>query len=249
MTGQRESVFLLLGAGASLAAAVAGAIAAIGIFGVSWAVLHGALKLRALEAPGGPAYIMVGLAGFHGTLLWGAIRQARRLGGGDWRLGSGLRPVAHKLLIGGLCVLMAGWVAAFIGLVSLIPGADTLARSTPPGTMLASQQAGPVGQVLWFALLGVLAPAAEELFFRGWLWEALSRRHGIWTTAGVTSGIWLVPHGIDSMAHMIFLVPAALVLSFARHKGRSVLASLAVHLTNNTTALLGPTAMVFLGHP
>jgi hypothetical protein len=45
----------------------------------------------------------------------------------------------------------------------------------------------------------------------------------------------------------VFLIPAAVVFSFARQQGGSVLASLLVHVTNNSTAVLMQAIAVVVG--
>jgi hypothetical protein len=89
--------------------------------------------------------------------------------------------------------------------------------------------------------VAVLAPVSEELFFRGWMWEALRQRGYAVVTTGFLSAVpWLLLHGIDSPGRILFLIPAALIFSLARYVGGSVLASLAPHMTNNLAAVLVP---------
>jgi membrane protease YdiL (CAAX protease family) len=100
-------------------------------------------------------------------------------------------------------------------------------------------EGGPDIVALKVALVVGLAPVSEELFFRGWLWEAFRRRGlAIFTTACLTSLPWLLLHGLDAPGRILFLIPAAVVISFARHLGHSVFASLAVHVANNGAAML-----------
>jgi membrane protease YdiL (CAAX protease family) len=63
----------------------------------------------------------------------------------------------------------------------------------------------------------------------------------------VTALPWLLLHGLDSPARVVFLIPAAVVFSLARHQGGGVLASLIVHVTNNTAAVAMQAIAVLVG--
>ncbi len=105
----------------------------------------------------------------------------------------------------------------------------------------------------WVAILGflamtILAPLAEEFFFRGWLWDALRRSWGPAATATLTSLLWLLTHAPEGgVARMTLLVPAAIALSYARHRGGSVWASIIVHMCNNVAVAIIPWLAVWLG--
>jgi membrane protease YdiL (CAAX protease family) len=98
-----------------------------------------------------------------------------------------------------------------------------------------------------FLLIVPVAPIAEELFFRGWLWTALRRSWGVWPTAVCTAGMWLAVHALDAPARVLMLLPMAVLLSLARYYGNSVRASLAVHIVNNATASVIQLAALLFG--
>jgi membrane protease YdiL (CAAX protease family) len=91
--------------------------------------------------------------------------------------------------------------------------------------------------VIMLLLAVAVAPVAEELFFRGWLWTALRRSWGVWPTALCTAGLWLGIHAIDGPVRALILLPTAILLCLARYYGGSVRASLLVHVVNNGTAV------------
>jgi hypothetical protein len=137
---------------------------------------------------------------------------------------------------------------SFVLLAARIPALREFAKSVTPDIMARLGEGGPLAVLMKVTLALILAPLSEELFFRGWLWEALRRRnHAVLTTACVTALPWLLLHGLDAPARIVFLIPAAVVFSLARHRGGGVLASLIVHVTNNTTAVLMQAIAVLVG--
>jgi membrane protease YdiL (CAAX protease family) len=215
-----------------------------------WGVLFALRRSGAVAEPSGLVYTLLGGYGFHGTLLLGGLWQGRRLGGGDWRAGIGANRIRGKAWIALFCVLMVGWLMVVLALTAAIPALHDFMKSMTPEFLMSDlAEASPGVMGLLLALVVILAPVAEECFFRGWLWEASRRRgHAIVTTACLTAVPWLLLHGIESPGRILFLLPAAVIFSLARQMGGGVLASLTVHITNNlsvvlvqaTAALLGP---------
>lgn len=238
VSGPRGTIFLLLGMMAWVVAGLAGAVVAAAILGAGSMLLRRFLGLAFVPEPGKLVYVLIAATAFQGTLLLGALRQGRRAGGGDRCAGLGIRPIMHAGRVALLCSVMVIWLMAFILLTAALPALRDFAKSVTPDVLSGLGEGGPVTIALRLALVVVLAPVSEELFFRGWLWEALRQRgHAIIATAVLTVIPWLLLHGIDSPGRMLFLVPAAVVFSLARHQGGGVLASLAVHVTNNATAV------------
>jgi hypothetical protein len=245
---RRGSVFLLLGMLVWVAIGLAGAFVIAAVIGI------GAFALRKLPGfgfvpePSLLLYVLAGSIGFQGILLWAALRQGRRLGHGDRRDGLGIRPIRHIGQVALLCVVMIVCLLSFVLAAARIPALREFAKSVTPDIMARLGEGGVLAVVVKVTLALILAPLSEELFFRGWLWEALQRRgHEFATTACLTALPWLLLHGLDSPARIVFLIPAALVFSLARQQGGSVLASMAVHVTNNVTAVLMQVIAVLVG--
>lgn len=167
------------------------------------------------------------------VMVFGSVHRGWRAGAGDLRAGLGWLPVRRFWLVAGLaaCALLLG--AAQVELSAVSPAVhDFLERA-------AREMVGPPGgsgaHMLWItATIGVGAPVAEEMFFRGWLWVELRRRWGAWGTGLTTGGVFLLLHGAGGEWRLLVaLAPVAVVLSLARELGGSVRASLAVHVTNN----------------
>jgi membrane protease YdiL (CAAX protease family) len=242
MAERRGTVFLLLGMLAWVMAAAAGTMAV-------WGVLLVLRRSGVVAEPSLLVSTLLGGYGFHGTLLLAGLWQGRRLGGGDWRAGIGATWIRRKGWIALFCVAMVGWLTVVLVLTAAIPALHDFMKSMTPEFLMSDLgEAGPGVLALLLALVVVLAPAAEECFFRGWLWEASRRRgHAIVTTACLTAVPWLLLHGIESPGRILFLVPAAVMFSFARQMGGGVLASLTVHVTNNLSVVLVQSVAALIG--
>jgi membrane protease YdiL (CAAX protease family) len=245
---RRGTVFLLLGMLAWVCIGLVGAFLVAAALGSGALLLHHVPGFGFVPEPSLLLYVLAGSTGFQLTLLWGALWQGRRLGNGDQRAGLGITRIRHVGQVALLCVVMIVCLLSFVLLAARFPALREFAKSVTPDIMARLSEGGPLAVLAKVSLAVVLAPLSEELFFRGWLWEALRRRgHAFASTACITALPWLLLHGLDSPARIVFLIPAALVFSFARHVGRSVLASLVVHVANNTAAVMLQAVAVLVG--
>ena len=90
-----------------------------------------------------------------------------------------------------------------------------------------------------FITVAVATPIYEELIFRGWLWEAISRRWGKWTALVLTSLIFASLHDVysnhwNAMPHFIVM---GLLFGLIRQLTESVRAGIYMHAIVNTVAL------------
>jgi membrane protease YdiL (CAAX protease family) len=240
MARQRGTAVLLLIMLAWVVAGFAGAAISAGLVAAGSVLLREVPGFAAIPFPSQIVIVLIAASGFQGTLLLGALWQGRRAGGGG-RAGLGLMPISNVGPVVLSCAAMIAWLMGFIALAATFPALNEFARSVTPDILAELEGGSPEIVLLKVGLVAVLAPVSEELFFRGWLWEALRRRgRTVVTTSGMTAIPWLMLHGIDSPGRILFLIPAALIFSIARYKGGSVLASLAVHLTNNVAAVAMP---------
>ena len=182
------------------------------------------------------AFLVYGAVGLQAVLLWGALRGARLAAGGNLGSGLGNRPVARRRLVALLAVLCLTWDIVAIGTVAWI----VMHGGPGPGgpSQFAKMPHSVAAGALHIAFLGLIAPVAEELFFRGWLWTALRPSWSPAWTLSCTSGLWLAMHLSDGLWRPIMLIPAGIFLGLARHYGNSVRASLALHLLNNGLVVL-----------
>lgn len=183
-------------------------------------------------------FTLVGTTALQATLLAAGLRQGRSTGGGDLALGLGAAPMRRRRLIAVFAGLMVAWVVGYVAALIRFQAFNTYVATRVPAVLTLPVSAGPVMLAIMLLLAVAVAPAAEELFFRGWLWTALRRCWGVWPTALCTAVLWLAIHALDGPVRTLVLLPTAILLSLARHYGGSVRASLLVHVVNNTTAVL-----------
>ncbi len=238
MNPRASTLLLLAGAGAWIGAAGAVALVATVLLalgaGLVIPVLNqlGVIDADRFAAPGVLAFALVATGAFLGTLLAAALWMRRGTPdgfgpSGPWR----------SRLITALCLGLFGWALAISALGIAFPAFADFTRDAVPEMLKGDDRPGPGILVPGLLLITVLAPVAEEFFFRGWLWGALARRgHGVWVCAGLTAGPWLALHALETPARVLFLIPAALALSVARHAAGGLRASLTVHLINNVMA-------------
>ncbi|MBI4337821.1 MAG: CPBP family intramembrane metalloprotease [Chloroflexi bacterium] len=128
---------------------------------------------------------------------------------------------AASLLATGLYVLVIG----HLGLRSLLP----------PSVAPVFRGLGPVLGPLAASSAVLLAPLAEELFFRGFLLQGLLRPLGTWGAVGVSSLVFGISHGALGM-----VIPAALagmLLGALFLRTRSIWAPIGAHALQNAIVL------------
>ena len=174
--------------------------------------------------------VLVATAIFQLALLVIAWRRGKVAGAGDARRGLGIRPLRRPRLLAGLSVAIVPavicWAAVMLRLS--VPATSGLAP-----VLTAARRQAPLPEVALLLVAGVVAPIAEEGFFRGWLWTGLRRHLDPLEVMLITSALWLSLHMLDSPFRPLYLFPSAVFLSVARHYCDSVRASLALHLVNN----------------
>jgi membrane protease YdiL (CAAX protease family) len=84
---------------------------------------------------------------------------------------------------------------------------------------------------------GFLAPVAEELFFRGFLYTALRQRLGIAAAATISSLIFAVAH-VDALGVVAASFVIGVALALAYEYTRSLWVAIAIHAFNNSVATI-----------
>ncbi len=199
-------------------------------------LLHGSMP--ALKAPN---FVVIAFSVAFGTQLirlLAARRQGRRLGQ-HVPAGLGGGPIRRRRLVALLLALQLASTFGVLFLIHRVPEIRAAARTIVPITS-ETASAGLAPALAEILLIVLLAPLAEELFFRGWLWTGLRQEWSPVGTALMTSGVWLFVHLDSGLWKPVFILPSAILLSLARHYGGSVRASLCLHAMNNALALLLP---------
>lgn len=91
-----------------------------------------------------------------------------------------------------------------------------------------------------FLVFGLLAPLAEEMLFRGWLWTGLRRSWPGFACTVATGLIWILTHFAEGPVKMAILAPVALLLGLARQSSASWRGPLLLHLALNIASLVAP---------
>lgn len=178
---------------------------------------------------------LVAVLTLDGAFILAGWWLARSIGRGDWRVGAGFLPIGRRGLLAGLAAAVL--TTPFIWGALLSPLLREVKLPELLHTISQAREA-PLAYLATASMVAVLAPIAEELFFRGWLWTGLRRHWAPVPTALATALPWVLLHATDGLLRPLFLLPAAVILSVARHKCGSVRASIFLHMTNNSFATL-----------
>jgi membrane protease YdiL (CAAX protease family) len=145
----------------------------------------------------------------------------------------GLRPTRLWPAVGWAVLTWASFyvfTAAFIAIIGASPSDDQLPKQLGVDDSTAALVAVAF-------LVAVVAPVAEEFFFRGFFFTALRNWRGLWPAAIGTGIVFGAIHG--SSADPAFLLPLAFFgfsLCLLYHKTGSLYPGIAVHCANNSVA-------------
>lgn len=167
-----------------------------------------------------------------------------------WRTGFGLHgaPVPAwpaALLLGGSVGILEMPLLAWLSVA-------------PPDELRAAvdQIAGQMRDGRWVLISYIVQALVEELFFRGYFWEALERRAGVFWTIVLTSFFFGLAHvvmgGIFGLERLFPSTSLGLLLGVVRWRTRSVVPGMILHALHNTTMVLllqSPTTREWNGLP
>ena len=160
-------------------------------------------------------------------LVAATIGAAVWRGGRGWRDLVALRPVrpersARRDTLG-VAALTLGYIV-----ISTLAAEQARDRSLPI--------AGPTDiplMTLLIANLVLLAPLAEELLFRGWLYTALRRSLSFWPSYLVTLVLFAGIHWDASHTRVVQVLPLAAALGLVRERAGSIKPTIALHAIYN----------------
>lgn len=191
-----------------------------GVFGLSFLEL-GVVSLLALSQ------VVVYMAAL--VAIFAAV-GIRRLGVASL----GFVSTTWKWILIGVGIAFASRMLAFIivPIYILITGDS----SNPQEGLFEDLIAGSAFQIFLFALaIGVLAPFAEEMFFRGMVFGWL-RKWGFWLSAIISAALFGAAHGIN------FIFPASFALgllnAYVYEKSGSLWPAIVAHMAFNGTSLV-----------
>lgn len=182
--------------------------------------------------------LLEAIALIFGVGVFGLLR--RKLG---WQA-VGLRPIGPQWIL--ISLVAAGIVIPASGIITLLLLlALGLPMENPQLEFILPEGfswGGALGMIL---LVGILIPFAEELFFRGFLYQFIKERIGIWPGILLSSLIFGVIHGDIAVGLTAFLL--GILLAVVYEYSRSLWAAVIVHALNNSAKVALLYLLVALG--
>lgn len=147
-----------------------------------------------------------------------------------------LRLLPSGVPAGELAVMVVGILALSQALESLVLLLDVGTGPTLEWMTRTVASATPVGLALAVAVVGLLAPVGEELFFRGYM---LTRFRQVWSPGPailVTAIAFGIIHG--EWVHGVLAAAIGVYLGLVTERSGSVVPAMICHAANNTASLL-----------
>ena len=149
------------------------------------------------------------------------------------------------ILVAGLVVIIfIPIIAAIAMLIQFLLGQPI---ENPQLEFLLPDEYSWIGAVSMLLLGGFVVPFAEELFFRGVLYQWLRNIAGVWIGIIISSLIFVFLHGDLSVAGATFVMGIVLAWFFERSK--SLWPSITIHVLNNSIKIFLLYALIALGIP
>lgn len=178
------------------------------------------------------------------AFTWVRLRypgHARDLLGWAW-------PTRRDVLVG-VGIGLLGFVVINVGLGSLAELLARLAGREAPAVQEGYQELvrNPQTAPLFIGMAVVLAPLAEELFFRGMLFPALARRMSVWAAIVVSAVLFALLHvGTGATAELganallaALIFPLGVLLAWAYHRRGTLVVPILIHAIFNLMAVAG----------
>ncbi len=205
----------------------------VGLAGVLVATgLNEAATAKMSSAP-----IFLAVTAIYGFVILGVYLFAVRRPGSSWAQ-VGVRPFAGwwvalaplltAVQLTGMALINVGIIQPLMGEAFENPQIEAITGglSLTPGDL-----------VLLLILVAVIAPIAEELFFRGMLYPVLRRRWGVGVAVVVNALVFAVIHVIPILIPGLFFV--GLILAWVRERSGSVLPTILMHMIQNGVVMIG----------
>jgi uncharacterized protein len=174
------------------------------------------------------------------TVVWVAARHREHLG-----LLFGRRPTAADLGMG-LVHGLIGFFAVNVGFSLLLQLFAALTGAELPEVQEGLRDATQDGRIglLVMGSAVLIAPIAEELFFRGLLFQGVRRALTLWPAIGISSLLFGLAHYeagnlAGSLYALIVLSSLGAYLAWAFHRRRTIVVPIVMHVVFNGLALVG----------
>lgn len=187
-----------------------------------------------------PWYILASQLALWVGFVGAVLVASRRNGSSSLARDYGLSlPRRDDLWLGPLGGLIGRLVPTLLLVVILLAGGNLGRPNSAAPKVLGSTPAGTTGWVIVVSLTVVGAPIVEELFFRGLLQGAFTRRVGAVPAIFVTALMFSFAHILnEGLLAPLELFPAAVILGYLKHKTGRLAAGMLAHATFNATLYL-----------
>ncbi|MBR0827625.1 CPBP family intramembrane metalloprotease [Bradyrhizobium manausense] len=95
-------------------------------------------------------------------------------------------------------------------------------------------------------LLVIVAPVAEEIFYRGYVWDRLSSIMPPWKAATISAALFLGSHLPNGILTPLLVLPLTIVLTVLRLRGVGVGVCVLAHGVYNGTIILGNVVQTYV---
>ena len=129
-----------------------------------------------------------------------------------------------------MVIPVSGFIASMIQIILGLP------QTNPQLPFLAPEGFNWFGAIGLFLFGGIIAPFAEELVFRGVLYQWLRDRFGMWPGILISSLIFGLAHGDIAVGGAAAIL--GIVLAWAFEKSQSIWPPVLIHLINNSVNII-----------
>jgi uncharacterized protein len=169
--------------------------------------------------------------------LIGVPYVAARLKGNGMVRDFGLRMRRRDVGFGALCGLVGQFAIVWLVYIPMSWFTDvTTEEISEPARDMTDRAAGPLGVILLVLVVGIGAPVAEEIFYRGLVQRSLVRRFGAAWGIGLASLVFGAVH--FQLVQLPALAVAGLLFGVLAHRSGRLGPAIAAHMVFNMTAVV-----------
>jgi membrane protease YdiL (CAAX protease family) len=148
---------------------------------------------------------------------------------------AGIRPVSQRWIaisvaVGLIAIPVSSLVAVAVQYLLDLP------LENPQLPFLLPEDISTAGMIIMVILVGLIVPFAEELFFRGILYQWMRDRFGIWIGVIGSSLLFGIVHGEIAIGTAAFVL--GVILAAVYERSHSLWPGVIVHALNNTVKII-----------
>jgi uncharacterized protein len=189
------------------------------------------------------SFLLISEIGLWSGLLGACVVAVHRHGTGSLRDLGLARPRWRDLGIGTVAGLV-GRVAAIIAVIPLVPLLRNAKVTRSPGLDTSDLHSHTLAVVVVVVIVVVGAPFVEELFFRGLVQGALTRRFGAWIAVWAQAACFAAAHyqftmtAVQVLVTVVSIFVVGLLLGILRWRYQRLTPGMFAHATFNALAII-----------